>query len=332
MEIRYQTKLTEKSLDFIDDKTLQAVLEERLDELERVFGVNGNLSTIILGISCVEGIFKHVSGIFKKDMRNSPNYPLIGKKRKKKDFSKLTIEEMYKLLLEKGILEKIRHFDRFYELFRNYRNFIHPDRQKKEPWPVGLGQAQIAIGLLNSTIDQLSKYIFIGHEILEKISGRPRYDLSRVLHLDVGKTKTHSFVILKRDITNYLDLSCELELGKNAIFNFVFNFADESNFDMLRLDNRDNQGTPNALLSSRQKHHWYIVAEADHRQPPQGLVNLQVRVDSSKNQFTFNVNGTDYSFNNKNGTIDLFPQFKAGLKVGWFNEIDPVKIINLKIQ
>ena len=59
MEIRYQTKLTEKSLDFIDDKALQAVLETRLDEIERVFGVNGNLSTIILSISSVEGIFKH---------------------------------------------------------------------------------------------------------------------------------------------------------------------------------------------------------------------------------------------------------------------------------
>lgn len=331
MEVRYHTKLTEKSLDFIDDKALQAVLEKRLDELERVFGVNGNLSTIILGISCVEGIFKHVAGIFKKDIRNSTNYPLT-QKGKKKDFSNLTIEEMYKLLLEKGVLEKIRHFDRFYELFRNYRNFIHPHKQKKEPWPVGLGQAQIAIGLLNSTIDQLSRFIFIGHEILERISGRPRYDLSRVLHLDVGKTRTHSFVILKRNIETFLDLRCELELGKNAIFNFVFNFADESNFNMLRLDNRDAQRTPNALLSSKQKHHWYIVAEADHKQPPQGLINLRVSIDTSRRRFLFNVNGTDYSFTSKQVTIDLFAQFKEGLRVGWFNEIDPVKIVNLQIR
>ena len=196
MEVRYQTKLTEKSLDFIDDKDLQAILETRLDELERVFGVNGNLSTIILAISCIEGIFKHVAEIFKKDIRASHNYP-VNQKGKKKSISDLTIEEMYRLLIEQGILLPIQHFDYFYNLFRNYRNFIHPQAQRKQPWPVGLGQAQMAIGLLNSTIDRLSKYIFIGHEILEKISGRPRYDLLRIHHLDVSNTRTHSFVTLK---------------------------------------------------------------------------------------------------------------------------------------
>lgn len=85
MEVRYQTKLTEESLDFIDDKALQAVLETRLDELERVFGVNGNLSTIILAISSIEGIFKHITEIFKKDILASHKYPL-NKKGKKSVF------------------------------------------------------------------------------------------------------------------------------------------------------------------------------------------------------------------------------------------------------
>ena len=318
-------------MDFIDDKALQAVLETRLDELERVFGVNGNLSTIILSISCVEGIFRHVTEIFKKDIRDSRNYPL-NQKGKKKRISDLKIEEMYRLLIEQGILLQIQGFDHFYDLFRNYRNFIHPQAQRKQPWPVGLGQAQIAIGLLNSTIDQLSSYIFIGHEILEKISGQPRYDLSRIHHLDVSNTRTHSFVTLKRKINTYLNVRCELELGKNAIFNFVFNFVDESNFNMLRLDNRDNPRTPNALLSSKQKHHWYIVAEADQKQPPQGLIHLEVKIDTSKNLFLFNVDGVGYSFANAQGPVDLFSQFKRGLQVGWFNENNLVKIINLQIQ
>jgi hypothetical protein len=331
MEVRYQTKLTEKSLDFIDDKALQAVLENRLDELEKVFGVNGNLSTIILAISSIEGIFKHITEIFKKDILASHKYPL-NPKGKKKRISDLTIEEMYTLLIEQGILRRIQHFDHFYELFRNYRNFIHPQAQRKQPWPVGLGQAQMAIGLLNTTIDQLSKYIFIGHEILEIISGRPRYDLSRIHHLDVSSTRTHSFVILKRKIDTILDLQCELELGKNAIFNFVFNFVDESNFNMLRLDNRDNPMTPNALLSSKQKHHWFIVAEADQKQPPPGPIKLEVKIDTSINLFLFNVTDVSYSFSNTDGTVDLFSQFKKGLQVGWFNEVEPVKVTNLKIK
>jgi hypothetical protein len=62
--IQYQTEIALKSLNFIDDKDLQVVLEKRLDELERVFAVNANLSTIILSISCIEGIFKHIADIF----------------------------------------------------------------------------------------------------------------------------------------------------------------------------------------------------------------------------------------------------------------------------
>ena len=137
---------------------------------------------------------------------------------------------------------------------------------------------------------------------------------------------------LKRKIDTHLDVRCELELVKNAIFNFVFNFVDETNFSMLRLDNRDSPSTPNALLSSKQKHYWYIVAEADQKQPPQGLINLEVKIDTSKKLFQFNVNGVGYSFANAQGAVDLFSQFKKGLQVGWFNEIDPVKIHNLQIQ
>ena len=67
-------EIVRKSLDFIDDKDLQIVLEERLGELERVFKVNANLSTIILSISCIEGIFKHIVTIFKPLI--APYFPL----------------------------------------------------------------------------------------------------------------------------------------------------------------------------------------------------------------------------------------------------------------
>ncbi|MBL7204352.1 MAG: hypothetical protein ISS63_08465 [Desulfobacteraceae bacterium] len=161
MEYSYKTEISRKVLDFIDDKDLQLVIEQRLDELDRAFSVNANLSTIILSISCIEGIFGHIAYIFKAKMLTSPDFP---KKRDgtKKAFHRLTIEEIYRLLLERDILQRIPNFDQIYTLFRNYRNFIHPQKQKKESWPVGLGQAQMAIGLLNATIDQISKYIFIG--------------------------------------------------------------------------------------------------------------------------------------------------------------------------
>ena len=332
MEFQYRPEIAREALDFIDDKDLQVVIEKRLDELERVFSVNANLSTIILSISSIEGIFKHIASIFKTAISASPDYP-IKKDGKKKDFHRLTIEEIYKLLLERDILQRIENFDQIYTLFRNYRNFIHPQKEKKKLWPVGLGQAQMAIGLLNATIDQISKYIFIGSEILERVTGHPRFDLSKVLHLDTSDARTDSFLILKRKIDSALNLSFDLDLGKDAIFNFVFNYVDDSNFKMLRLDNRNHPRTPNSLLYSKQKFHWYIVAKADHEQPPEGVISLKIEIDTEKNRFLYTVNGDSYKFSKEDGKeVDLFQEFKKGVRVGWFNEIDPVKLSNIKIS
>jgi hypothetical protein len=334
MEFHYKPEITQKVLDFIDDKDLQVVIEERLNELDRVFSVNANFSTIILSISCIEGIFKHIASIFKTEILASPTYPKTVKG-KKKYFNKLQLEEIYNLLLERGILQRIKNFDQVYNLFRDYRNFIHPQKQKKELWPVSLGQAQMAIGLLNATIDQISKYIFIGSEMLERVTGRPRFDLSKVLHLDTFNIRTNSFLLLKRKIDSSLDLSFDLDLGERAIFNFVFNYIDDSNFNMLRLDNRDSQRTPNALLYSRQKLNWHIVAKANQEQPPEGTMSLKVKIDTTKKRFTFNVNGNNYKFFKdkvKSKEINLFQEYKRGHRVGWFNEEGPVKLGNIHIK
>lgn len=330
--LQYKTQIVLKPLDFIDDKELQVVLERRLDELERAFSVNANLSTIVLSISCIEGIFRHLASIFRDFILVSPEYPRM-KDGNKKKFSKLTIEEIYKLLLERDILQRIKNFDQIYSLFRNYRNFIHPQRQRKESWPVGLGQAQMALGLLNATIDQISNYIFIGPETLVRISGRPRFDLSKVLHLDLADTRTHSFMLLKRKIDSDLDIKFNLDLGQRALFNFVFNFVDEGNFKMLRLDNREHDRTPNALLYSKQRFHWYIVARADQRQPPAGVISLRIIINFTDRQFTFAVDGTPYKFLKDNGEeMDLFTELKRGLRIGWFNEEGPVKLSNIQIS
>ena len=329
--IQYQTEITLKSLNFIDNKDLQVVLEKRLDELERAFAVNANLSTIILSISCIEGIFKHIADIFRELIKTSPDYPLKSKGGKK-DFHRLTIEEIYKLLLERNIMQRIESFDQIYSLFRNYRNFIHPQKQKKESWPVGLGQAQMAIGLLNATIEQLSNSIFIGAEILETISGHPRLDLSKVLHLDLANTRTHSFSVLKRNIDSKLEIEFEIDLDAGGLFNFVFNYLDDSSFKMLRLDSRESTRTPNALLYSKQRYHWNVVGEAEEKQPPQGVFGVSIYIDFNEQKFTFSVNGKPYKFfKTNNKEINLFPELKKGLRVGWFNEERPVKMYKIKI-
>lgn len=329
---QYNTEIVARHLDFIGDKELQVVIEDRLGELERVFSVNGNLSTIILSISCIEGIFKHLASIFKDLIRNSPQWPKKKNGTKKKP-GNLTIEEIYRLLLERDVLQKIENFDQIYNLFRGYRNFIHPQEQTKKSWPVGLGQAQMALGLLNATIDQISKYIFIGSEIFEGISGRPRFDLSGVLHLDVANIRTNSFVVLRRTIGKAFNLEFDLELGQEGIFNFVFNFVEEGNFKMLRLDNRGSR-TPNCVLHCTQRYVWRQILFARPELPPaKPAIPVKISADFTKRNFSLCVDGVGYKFKDLKGkNVDLFREIKPNLRIGFFNEIGPVKLSNISLK
>lgn len=327
---QYNTQIVTRHLDFIDDKELKVVIEDRLSELERVFSVNGHLSTIILSISSIEGIFKHLAHIFKSlIMESLKKYP-TKKGGKKKEFKHLTIEEIYKLLLENSVLQEIENFDHIYALFRNYRNFIHPQQQKKKSWPIGLGQAQMALGLLNATIDQISKYIFIGSEIFERISGKPRFDLSRVLHLDVANIKTESFIVLKRKIDKSFNLEFDLELGQKGILNFVFNFIEDGNFKMLRLDNRGTR-TPNGVLYCTQRYVWrHILLATPKRPPAKPTIPVKISADFSKREFSLYVDSIRYKFEDLKGkNVDLFKEIKPNFRIGFFNEIGPVKLSNI---
>jgi hypothetical protein len=101
---------------------------------------------------------------------------------------------------------------------------------------------------------------------------------------------------------------------------------------MLRLDNRNLQRTPNSLLYTKQKYDWHIISEAENKQPPDGTINLSIKIDISKKEFAFIVNGENYKFFKKNREqLDLFQEFQKGLNVGWFNEVNPVKLSSIKI-
>ncbi|OHE59587.1 MAG: hypothetical protein A2Z47_04365 [Thermodesulfovibrio sp. RBG_19FT_COMBO_42_12] len=200
-----QTEITRKEINFINDIDLRTILRNRLKELDKIFLVNANYSTIFLAISTIEGIFQHIANIFKTDIQSSKKYPKYSKGKTKK-FSKLLINELYILLKEKGLLPDIENFEHVYDLFRNYRNFIHPQAQTKKAWSTDLGHAQMAIGLLNATISYLDGYIFIDKEIFIKIAGNPDYDSSKTLHLYKHNTPLHSFLVWDKPVSNALFL------------------------------------------------------------------------------------------------------------------------------
>lgn len=331
-----QTEITKKNINFISDVDLRVVLRDRLQELDRIFLVNANYSTIFLAISTIEGIFKHVATIFRNEIKSSPKYPKDNKG-KRKEFDRLTINELYILLRELNVLPDIKNFENVYDLFRDYRNFIHPQAQTKKAWPTDLGHAQMAIGLLNATVSYLDRYIFIDKEIFEKFAGNPDYDSSKALHLILHNPPLHSFLVWNKPITDRLLLKFDLELPKDSVFNFVFNFANEGNFKMIRLDNRygSKSGYLNCVLHCTQKYFWRERLIAEPKSPPdKSILPIEIEMDLKNKDFAFTVDSTSYSFNDKDTrkNRDLFDELKSGLRIGFFNEVGPVILSNIHFK
>jgi hypothetical protein len=327
-----QTEITTKEISFIDDIDFRNILYDRLNEIDRVFTVNANYSTIFLSVSTIEGIFKHLAEIFRDDIKKSIRYPTTPKGKQKR-FDKISIDEFYILLREISILPEIEGMEKVYKLFKDYRNFIHPQAQKKKAWAIDLGQAQMALGLLNATLSYLSQNIFIGKDIYQKVAGSPDYDKDHVLHLNLDRTKLHSFITTKSNVAESFSLSFDLELPDDSIFNFVFNFKNDGNFKMLRLDNRCHPDKPNCLLRCTQKYFWVPFMDAKDKCPPSSktVFPVDIEIDKANKLFRFMVDGKEYQFVDKQGkTSDLFAQFTPGLKVGFFNEIRPVKLHNIE--
>ena len=330
MEIR--TEITKKALRFISDVDLRLVLIERLNELDRLFLANAHYSTIFLSISTIEGILKHVAKIFKTEIKTSPSYPKDSKGALK-NFDKLTINDLYVLLKELKVLPDIDNFEHIYDLFREYRNFIHPQAQTKKAWPTDLGHAQMAIGLLNATVSYLDRYIFIEKEIFEKIAGTPDYDSSKTLHLKLHNVPLHSFLVWKNPVSNKVSLAFDLELPKDSVFNFVFNFKNDGSFKMIRLDNREKFN--NCLLHCTQKYFWRerLIVEPESL-PDSAILPIEIKIDFPNKEFIFAVAGAPYVFKDKDKKTvrDIFDELVPGLRIGFFNEVGPVRIANFRFN
>lgn len=323
-----QTKITKKDLNFINDLDLRDMLIERLKEMDRVFLVNGNYSTIFLALSTIEGIFKHIAAIFKNEIKY-PSHP----KGKPKHLNELMINELYEVLAKIEILPYIEDFDKFYHHFKDYRNFIHPQVQRKKDWAIDIGQAQMALGLLNATIGYLAKNIFIEKEIFKILAGNPDY-YSNTLHLNLHRPPLQSFLVMKQKLSNYLSLNFDLELSKNSIFNFVFNFVDDGNFKMLRLDNRKRPKTPNCVLHCTQKGVWRIIFNADHLHPPiKTLFSVAIEINFPNKTFSFNADGDSYSFKDAgDNIINLYDEIDSNKKIGFFNEVGTAKLSKIRLK
>lgn len=328
-----ETIITNKELNFINDIDLRGKLLERLFEIDSLFLVNAKYSMVFGCIGTIEGIFVNIANIYRQEIQNSPTYPKTPKGNKKQ-FKDLTLDELYLELVNLGVLPKIDEYKQFYHLFKDYRNFIHPQAQVKKGWSVSIGQAQMALGLLNATIHNLDKNIFIGKAIFKKVAGNPDYNSQNELHLNLSLTPHNSFAVLRAPISKRLLITFDLTLYEHSVFNFVFNYKDDGDFKMIRLDNRPIEMYWNALLRSSQKYSWNVKFIAQQKKPPKReTFPVRIEIDFNKGLFDFKVDNLSYTFEDIAGhNQNLFNELIADKRIGFFSEVEKVKLSNISIE
>jgi hypothetical protein len=176
--------------------------------------------------------------------------------------------------------------------------------------------------------------LFVGKHFFEKIAGSPRYDSRNGLRLEKGITQHHSFIVLRGRLTQRLRFTCDVDMSHDAVLNFVFNYVNDGNFMMLRLDSRLSEDCPNAVLRSTQRYDWKFVLWATPRKlPANAKFPIEIEIDIPQRLFRLVVDGTPYFFeDNSQNKSDLFGQIKLGTKVGFFNEKNSVQLSNVKIE
>ena len=316
---------TKKTLNFISDIELRKILERRLNELDKITMVGASYSILFLSMSTLEGILKHLEKLFRQRIK------ALGKA---KYSDKSAINILYTKLINLSIIPKVEHFEQISEFGGKYRDFIHPHLEKTKNKVVDLGEAQIALGLLNATVGLLSDKLFIGDYTFHTIEGNPDY-YSKILRLQLHQRPLHSCLVYDKPVSQTASLSFDLQLPPGAIFNFIFNFRSSGDFKMIRLDTRDKHSDQvNSILYCPQRYFWDQVLWAEDPHPPKKIsFPVTIKIDFGKKLFEFVVDGNPYKFKDKKGTDrNLVDEIEPGLKIGFFNEGRPVNLSNIKLN
>jgi len=117
-------KLTTKDLGFVSDPDLLLIIEDLLDEIDKVYAVSGFRSALYLSVSAVEGILKHVLKLNSQDAFGANSYP-TNKSGNPKNIEDLSLFECIPICKEISLIPQ--NLETTYDQLRQFRNYIHPE-------------------------------------------------------------------------------------------------------------------------------------------------------------------------------------------------------------
>ena len=315
-------ELTTRELGFVSDPELFVIIRDILDEIDRVFSVSAFRSALYLSLSAVEGVLKHALKLNSKKAHGAKSFP-TGKK-----IEDLTLFQCIPICSELSLIPP--EFTTTYDQLRQFRNYIHPERELSSKYNINIGISQLGIGILNMTLIHLSRLRFIEGGTWRVISGEPQYSLvNRQLVLPRYKFPSYPFIVTDYFKNSDFTLEFTAEVPADAIMNFVFNYSSEDSFNMIRIDkrkDRDDETKPldDGLFVCNDKLHWRKKAEfisSPDLTPQRHAISIQVIGTSLK----FIVDGSEVSPRDNRWDYD------PNKSIGFFNELYRVNIEGLKI-
>lgn len=313
-------QLTTRELGFISDPDLTLIIEDILNEIDRVFSVSGFRSALYLSISAVEGILKHILELNLKEAKLSSKYPK-NKNGTPKKIEDLTLFECIPICSAISLIPP--ELRTTYDHLRQFRNYIHPKLELSSKYKINIGISELGIGILNITLLHFDKLRFIEGSIWKVISGNPKYTLSdNQLILPRYKTRTHSFIITDYFTNKNFGFEFNALLSEGAIINFVYNFSSDDSFNMIRIDKR--KSPDDGLLICTDKLHWRKKSKFKVS-PTASVYNHKILIKVVNNSLKFKVD--DDELEPKEGSWDYNPN----MQIGFFNEERKVTIEKIKI-
>jgi len=136
------------------DGVITAVLEQRLDEIEKCLKVKSSLAVIFLAGSTLEGILLGVASSNQKLFNQSSVSPR-DKSGKVKQFHEWTLNDLINVACDVGMLGL--DVKKFSHALRDFRNYIHPYEQMASKFNPDEHTARICWQVLRAAIADLSK-------------------------------------------------------------------------------------------------------------------------------------------------------------------------------
>lgn len=313
-------QLTTRKIGFISDPALQLIILDLLKEIDNVFGVSAFRSALYLSVSAMEGILKHVLKLNQIKAQKWSKYPKV--KGKLKKIEDLNLFECIPICSEISLIPQ--WLEKTYDQLRVFRNYIHPELELLSRDNINIGISEIAIGILNNTLLHLDCFRFIEGATWKVISGCPAYSLSnsKLRLLRVSGVRTCSFITTKHYMKQDFNIEFDAIFHGRGILNFVYNFASEENFLMIRIDKREK--CDDGLLVCTKKHFWRTKAKFI-KSPDLDNYEHRIYIKIVGNSLEFNVDGSKLQI--ENGNWDYNP----AMGIGFFNEGLEVDIENLRV-